>query len=348
MAAESLSSNDRHGLTLVEVIVVIVLVVVVGALIVPSVFQAREVARRSTCKNNLKQIALVLHNYHDGELRFPAVVTADAALEHLNSGIPSLLFYTSLWSHRHHPTDYGTPWENYYPSDGERLFPMHLCPSYRGEDPAYNPYIDSLGHRIGGTFGVTTYVFSKGAGDAWCTDPWSVPDHERGAFDINFFTRFRDIFDGTSHTILMGEGDSGPAWAICEGLGCTEAAPKKWNPDGLLPGQPWIIGRINTEHDVATGYLAGSLLASTMEPMNKNPVTDTMIQSTAVDDCRSSTDGGPHRTSNFRSEHQGGGNFMFADGSVRFISQEIELPLYRRLSTIADGEGVPKVDRVLD
>jgi prepilin-type processing-associated H-X9-DG protein len=141
----------------------------------------------------------------------------------------------------------------------------------------------------------------------------------------------------------VGEGVSGPDWTICEGVGCDQPAETTWNPGESLPDQAWIVPLINTEQDVAAGYLAGSLFGSTIEPLNKNPVTDTMMQSTDIDDCRSSTDGGPHRTSNFRSNHSGGANFLFADGSVRFINEDIDMTLYRRLSTIAGGEKVGRV-----
>jgi len=80
-----------------------------------------------------------------------------------------------------------------------------------------------------------------------------------------------------------------------------------------------------------------STLGSTMEAMNKRPVTNTMIVIASGTDCRSSADGGPHMTSNFRSDHPDGAHYLLCDVSVHFMAEDVELALYRRLSTIAEG-----------
>jgi prepilin-type processing-associated H-X9-DG protein len=72
--------------------------------------------------------------------------------------------------------------------------------------------------------------------------------------------------------------------------------------------------------------------------MNKRPVTGSILNEPGIFDCRSSIDGGPHSSSNFRSDHAGGVLFLFCDGSVQFLSESIEPPLYRALSTHAGSE----------
>jgi hypothetical protein len=98
----------------------------------------------------------------------------------------------------------------------------------------------------------------------------------------------------------------------------------------------WLTGL--PVNDLFLPVLVSSAFASTLEPMNKRPVTNTMIVLASGTDCRSSTAGGPHMTSNFRSDHAGGAHFVLCDGSVHFIAEDIDRMLYRRLSTIAEGE----------
>ncbi len=105
---------------------------------------------------------------------------------------------------------------------------------------------------------------------------------------------------------------------------------------------PWITGEINNSGLFAAGLVGAGIYGCTVEALNKNPVTDSMvsIENAFLDlvDCRASYDGGPHRNSNFRSAHTGGGHFLMADGSVQFISENIDLALYRALSSTQGGE----------
>ncbi len=77
-----------------------------------------------------------------------------------------------------------------------------------------------------------------------------------------------------------------------------------------------------------------------MEPINKRPVTDSFykLSSGAFFDCRASVDGGPHRVTNFRSYHSGGASFLFLDGAVNFLSENIDMGVYRGVSTLQGGE----------
>ena len=76
--------NEKRGFTLIELLVVIAIIAILIALLLPAVQQAREAARRSTCKNNLKQIGLALHNYHDTHRVFPMMYQG------LSSGAPNI------------------------------------------------------------------------------------------------------------------------------------------------------------------------------------------------------------------------------------------------------------------
>lgn len=169
------------------------------------------------------------------------------------------------------------------------------------------------------------YAFSKGATDAWCASG-EVDESLRGLISLNRKTRLADVVDGTSHSLAMGEADT--AFPICHGVGCSMAT------EARLAVQVWLSGSPSYDFLAASGFILGSHSATTVERLNKMPITDSFITVTSLDDCRSSQDGGVHATSNFRSSHPNGANFLFADGSARYIADDIEHSELQRMSTI--------------
>jgi len=178
-----------------------------------------------------------------------------------------------------------------------------------------------------------------------------IPKHERGMFNKNHRTAIKNVIDGTSNTFAMGEVAGGEQWPACRGVGCTD--PLAANPLGK-PGasdHAWIIGDPACCGMPPTG---GVPFACCIERLNKNPVTDNYITNSDdgiygnryIDnrDCRSSTTltaaGLPvhNSTANFRSQHTGGGYFLRADGSVKFVNESVDLTVYQATSTISGSE----------
>ncbi|GEM_PF-2255806 len=115
--------------------------------------------------------------------------------------------------------------------------------------------------------------------------------------------------------------------------------PAKLQPmAGWLAG--WLAGGAALEPFYAGGFRYAGNWGSTVEPINKTPVTDSFykLSGGAFFDCRASTDGGPHRVPNFRSFHTGGASFVFLDGSVGCLSENIDMGVYRGISTIRGSE----------
>ncbi len=227
-------------------------------------------------------------------------------------------------------------------------------------------------------FGVTNYLVCKGVTDAFCLRPGNLPPgiaangvaaSERGMFDINWAVPIRKITDGTSNTIAMGEGAHGPNWPLSSALPTSTVANQVNGTNNrtalaginMATGQvynawaAWMIPEVS-HADLVTGggqlggvklYEAG-LYACTLEPINKTPVTQTYVNniSAGTTDCRTSQasftnaagGGGGHIASNFRSDHSGGCNFLFADGSVHFLNDSIDMTTYQRLSTMAGND----------
>lgn len=324
---------NRSAFTLIELLVVIAIIAILIALILPAVQQAREAARRTQCKNNLKQLGLAMHNYHGTYNAFPLGMVSRGS--DVYSTANTMLLPSLEQSNLKTLYNPNVTWDKQSPVVAKTVISVFVCPSNTGPNPNVNLLAQFLGLPVGDTFAITTYLYSKGSNDAWCLAPGGVPRNERGMFDSNFgnwTTRMRDITDGSSHTLAMGEGATGGTWVLCHGAGCTSPTP-------IPAEQGWMVGAINESTYVSSGLLLASIFGSTVDRMNKNPVTDSSIDIPSVFfDCRSSLDGGRHSTSNFRSEHAGGAQFLFADGSVQFISENINPTIYRGLSTIAGGE----------
>ena len=332
----SKEARTRSGFTLVELLVVISIIGVLVALLLPAVQAAREAARRSICENNLKQFGIAILNHHNARRMFPAgawIRMEATGPKILNNANVALLPYfeegvvESQWKR---DLQY---WEQ-SASILETPIALFTCPS-NGFQVVTDPLFDSLGVPVGTQLATTDYAYSKGVNDAWCLGDY--PLEERGVFTLLLEGKqqpvaIREITDGTSHTLAMGEAAGGENWPMCRKPGCTEAEGH------TFANMPWMIGNLGNDSIADGGYVAASIFAATIDPLNKRPVTSSIVNEPSIFDCRSSIHGGPHSTSNFRSDHSGGAQFLFCDGSVHFLSESTEIPLYRALSTYAGDE----------
>jgi prepilin-type N-terminal cleavage/methylation domain-containing protein len=326
-------TSSEKGFTLVELLVVIAIVGILVAMLLPAVQAAREAARRTQCTNNLKQFGLALHSYESTHRSLPPgnIVSPDGSTVYAN-GLVMLFpyFEQANLASLYDPTQ---PWFMHASNVAKTAIPLFVCPSNSKPNPFTVTGFSAFGVPVGDTFGATDYVFCKGSGDANCMERLSPA--ERGAFFTNRGTRLAQILDGASNTIAMGEGAGGGRWLLCRGAGCT--IPFN-GVHGQVPAtNPWITGGLGASFLESAGILVSGIWGCTVEPPNKSPVTDSFIDLAAIHDCRSSANGGPHSTANFRSDHSGGVFFLFADDSVHFIPERIDLLTYRRLSTIAEG-----------
>jgi prepilin-type N-terminal cleavage/methylation domain-containing protein/prepilin-type processing-associated H-X9-DG protein len=327
----------RHrGFTLIELLVVIAIIAVLIALLLPAVQAAREAARRASCQNNLKQLGLGLHNYHDTMNRFPSALTFIAGTPDVPTGIGSPL--AAILPYLEQKNLQGLlnpdqPWILVSSTVARMTVGVFTCPSDTGPSPYHYPFFDSWGLPAGSTFGSDSYGISKGVNDAECLSPGFGPPPttaESGLFDFNCFRRITDIRDGTSNTFMMGEAAGG--FPICHGIGCDRPYP------GGLSVHFWLVGGHSQPPWVLQGFVYSGNKCSTVERLNKVPVTDSVHDKLQTFDCTPSFRGGPHWVTNFRSFHPGGANFLYADGSVRWKGQTIAMPTYRALSTIQGGE----------
>jgi type II secretory pathway pseudopilin PulG len=315
--------------------VVIGIIGLLVALLLPAVQQAREAARRLHCANNLKQFGLALHNYHTAHRVFPPGSVADHTRLLIYANANTMLLPYFEQENLKHLYDQDKSFDQQSPSVAKTTIPLFLCPSTSEEEFLDVSQLAPLGMPVGTTLARTDYIFSKGPNDAWCMPAAKMPTCDRGMFYLSSAIRVADIRDGSSNTMAMGEGAGGSRWPLCRGAGCTTPYV---GPSGPLPAtNAWISGGLGHCFTESLGFITGSIWGSTIERPNKSPVTDSYSDVHQFDNCASSLNGGPHSTANFRSDHPAGVQFLFADGAVHFVGATIDMPLYRRLSTIAEG-----------
>ncbi|HEY3391089.1 MAG TPA: DUF1559 domain-containing protein [Lacipirellulaceae bacterium] len=366
----AVSKRKRPAFTLVELLVVIAIIGILVALLLPAIQAAREAARRSQCVNNLKQYGLALHNYHDSHKSFPTGwEVREAPIGYFANANTKLLPYFEE-SSLHGIYGQTEAWYDQKPGVGSTVISIFKCPSSTGPNPYYNPHLAQILGRPGQrehTFGMTDYAYCKGASDSYCLDlrswPFGAKDYifppgpiaksRKGMFSIQFGASFRQITDGSSKTIAMGEASGGENWQVCHLAGCTTPGTDGAG-DVVFAWYPWIAGQPNSAEYIGPLGPVPSLFAGTIEPINKNPVTDSFIDRPSYYNpnpaisCRESTRlasptapadpyplGGLNSVSNFRGDHPGGCNFLMGDGSVTFLSESIDLVAYQARSTSA-------------
>jgi prepilin-type N-terminal cleavage/methylation domain-containing protein/prepilin-type processing-associated H-X9-DG protein len=298
-----ISPRESRGFTLVELLVVIAIIGILIALLLPAVQAAREAARRTECSNNLKQIGLGLHNYHDTWERLPM------------GSFHSTICGRWGWQPRILPFVEGNAefelldfdlhgWQGNNYQYIKEIHENFLCPS----DSLYDLMREEEG------FAAPTWVLSQsdyaacigdyrnstgvGATPAYGNvgaSPYTTPTRVRGMMGRFWWgARFADVTDGLSNTICVGE---------CIGAMCI------------------------------TQNFGSQCFATTAHPIN-------FMNQSLKDNLP--TQGNPRwdESIGFRSFHPGGANFLLGDGSVRFISETVDGVTYRAMASREGNEAV--------
>jgi len=342
--------RPTRGFTLIELLVVIAIIGILVALLLPAVQAAREAARRTSCTNNLKQITLALHNFHDSNRKFPvgSPTKTCPGYEHI-----------SAWQYRWGPLAMLTPYMEQYNvyrslnldvplyghtgssfGGGYGVHPDNQIPVRQEIGFFYCP--SDRGEKIEAEFGATNYMGCWGRGAPTPTGT-AVYDTD-GLFNRYEATRFADVTDGTSNTAAFSE-------SLLPAQGYYSTTPLLSLPTFTLTQQNKDLVMVN-ESSRGDPFLNEAFCTRFGEPVARDTLrgrrwVDGFIWYTAyyhwwgpnsaIPDCAKSQ---PLRSlwQMARSRHPGGANVGFVDGSVHFVTETIDLDTWRALGSRDGGE----------
>ena len=325
--------SKRRGFTLIELLVVIAIIAVLISLLLPAVQQAREAARRTQCKNNLKQIGLALHNYLDANNTFPPAFVSDIAQNATPGGewsiharIMPFLDQANLYNTADLSLAYG---DGANQGIATQRISTYLCPSevldktrLSGSTPIHYP---------------VNYGYNAGTWNVWDNTTQTAGD---GSFAVNFAYQPRDFSDGMSNTLGFAEvkaytpynrdGDNGTATIPATAADVDALIALGGSNKSNSGHTEWVDGRVHQ-----TGF------TTTLPPNSKVTVPGGVSDEGDYTSCREDKS---CSTSTFasvasRSYHSGGiVNALLMDGSVRTFSEGLDLGTWRKLGSRNDGE----------
>lgn len=343
----------RRAFTLLELLVVMGIIGVLAGLGLSAVQRAREAASRLQCQNNLKQLGIALHHYHLSAGCFPPglVCSSDNVSDAEASGFTFILPYLEQ-DNTYQSYNFAAPWydtSNYGPVGSPIL--LFYCPSNRTQGELdLGPIAAQWNTPLPPQAAACDYAFCRGANGGVNSDWGKIPIGVRGVFNIrppdapHSGVRLDDISDGTSNTFAMGEAAGGtPIYLVRDLTQPTQPAIDPLTGTSVPIEQSWSAAGVGDSGHPYYGSVFGVTAQYGLapdpvdEPMNRRPTTPTVYGGDPSGFNRSGKDS----ISGFRSVHTGGCNFLFCDGSVRFVSQNIQPATYRALSTYAGGETIP-------